>query len=215
MPASKQIAIIGKGNVGSSLQRGLERIGYDVRTVGKEPDQVERLAKENEIVILAVPFGEREQAIREAGVENLNGKILVDVTNALGEDGQFALDPRKESGAEQVRDMVGRDVRVVKAFNTIFAEQMDKGNVNGEPLSVFVASEDDQARETVMELARDMGFDPVDAGGLENARWLETLAMLNITLGYQVQHGTDIGFRLARAGGEKTVRREKGVQKTQ
>ena len=52
------------------------------------------------------------------------------------------------------------------------------------------------ARQRVLELARDIGFDAVDAGPLENARWLETLGFFNIQLGYVLGMGTDIGFRL-------------------
>lgn len=213
MPEKRHIAIIGKGNVGSNLRQGLERIGHNVDAVGREPDQVRTVAKEADIVFLAVPFAERKSALEEAGLENIKGKVLVDVTNALGDDGNLAIDPRKESGGEQVQEMAS-GARVVKAFNTVFAERMEQGIVDGEPLSIFVASDDNEARETVMEIARDLSFDPVDAGNLENARWLETLAMFNMALGYKVNHGTDIGFRLVRPG-SKTVKRGEQVAREQ
>ena len=85
---------------------------------------------------------------------------------------------------------------MVKAFNTVFAGAMDSGRVGGEQLTAFAAGDDKDARQRVLVLARDIGFDAVDAGPLENARWLETLGFFNIQLGYVLGMGTDIGFRL-------------------
>ena len=212
MPGKEHIAIIGRGNVGSALKSGLERIGHKVDAVGNEGEKVRKVTKDAEIVFLAVPFGARRNALEGAGMDAMKGKILVDVTNPLAEDGQYALDPRNDSSAEQVQGWAD-EVRVVKAFNTIFAQQMTNGQVDSEPLSVFVAGDDTEARERVMVLARDMGYDPVDSGTLENARWLESLGMLNITLGYGVKHGTDIGFRLVRQGAAQGSRPREPVAK--
>ena len=84
---------------------------------------------------------------------------------------------------------------MVKAFNTVFAQHMDSGRLGSNALSVLVAGDDEEARNTVIELAKGIGFDAVNAGPLQNARWLETLGYLNIQLGYVVGHGTDAGFR--------------------
>ena len=86
--------------------------------------------------------------------------------------------------------------QVVKAFNTVFAQHMSTGSVEGEPLSALIASDDDDAKAAVMKLASDIGFDPVDAGPLVNARHLEPLGYLNIQLGYVLGMGTQIGFRV-------------------
>ena len=69
------------------------------------------------------------------------------------------------SGAEELQKKV-RSAKVVKAFNTVFANHMDSGRAKGEPLSAFIASDDTEARETVMSLARAIGLDPIDAGPL-------------------------------------------------
>jgi predicted dinucleotide-binding enzyme len=76
---------------------------------------------------------------------------------------------------------------------------MDSGQVNGQPLTAFAAGDDAGAKAAVLGLARDIGFDAVDAGPLENARLLEPLALLNIRLGYGLKMGADIGFRLFHA----------------
>ena len=201
-----RIGMIGDGNVGTALTNGLTRAGYEVRAVGKEPPKVKEIGQWAEAIFLAVPFSERENALRTIG--NVEGKLVVDVTNALGDGMALAVDPRQESGAEQVQRWA-QGARVVKAFNTVFAQNMDSGKVHGEKLTALVAGDDEGAKRKVVELAKSIGFDAVDAGPLKNARWLETLGLLNITLGYGVGLGTSTGFRYvheknASAENEKT-----------
>ncbi|HKO59234.1 MAG TPA: NAD(P)-binding domain-containing protein [Thermoanaerobaculia bacterium] len=188
-----KIAIIGNGNVGSALERGLRRGGHDVRSTGRE--NVRETAQFGEVIILAVPFGGVDDAVTTMG-DAVNGKVVVDVTNALDENMGLAIGCTT-SGAEELQKKA-KQARVVKAFNTQFAEHMDSGQVNGQTLTVLVASDDDGARDTVLALAKDIGFDAVSAGPLQNARWLETLGYLNIQLGYVVGHGTKTGFRYVR-----------------
>ena len=69
--------------------------------------------------------------------------------------------------------------RVMKAFNTVFAQHMDSGRVHGAALTLFVAGDDPQAKGQVMSPGRDLGFDPVDAGPMTNARSLEALGYFN------------------------------------
>lgn len=189
-----KIAIIGDGNVGSALKRGLEAKQYEVRTSGKDPAKVEANAKWADVLILAVPFHERENAIQEMNGAYKN-KPLVDVTNALTKNAELAIDPTRESGAEQLQQMAP-GAKVVKAFNTVFAKHMDKGKVSGERLTLFVAGDHNDAKTTIRDIGRDLGFDPIDSGKLQNARWMETLGMFNIQLAQQSQLGQDIGFKL-------------------
>ncbi len=116
------------------------------------------------------------------------------MTNALTENMQLAIGCTT-SGAEELQKKAPR-ARVVKAFNTVFAGTMDTGRVQGQQLTVFAAADDAAARQRVLAMQRDLGFDAVDAGPLENARWLETLGYLNIRLGYGLGMGTGIGFKL-------------------
>ncbi|HEX2269978.1 MAG TPA: hypothetical protein VHH35_10600 [Pyrinomonadaceae bacterium] len=99
------------------------------------------------------------------------------------------------SGGEVLQQKVP-GAKVVKAFNTQFAQRMDTGVLNGEPVTVFAAGDDATAKQQVMQMARDIGFDAVDAGPLESARLLEPLALLNIKLGYVLGLGPNIGFKL-------------------
>ena len=185
------IAIIGNGNVGSALQRGLSRAKHDVRTSTKT--DAKETAAWGEIVILAVPFPALDSVVRDIGGA-LGGKIVIDVTNALTPDMQLALG-YSTSGAEELQKKLPA-ARVVKCFNTVFADYMDKGRMDGQQLTAFAASDDDEARKTVLRLATEIGFDAVDGGPLRNARSLEELGFFNIQLGYVLGLGTKMGLRL-------------------
>jgi 8-hydroxy-5-deazaflavin:NADPH oxidoreductase len=188
-----KIAIIGKGHVGGALQRGLEHAAYEVKSVGKDPARVRELAAWGEIVILAVPFPVLDDAIREMG-ENVNGKTVIDTTNALTPEHKLAFDNTTSSAEELQKKMPS--AKVVKAFNTVFAEHMATGKADGTSLSLFVAGDDQGAKDKVLSLGRDIGFDAIDAGPLMNARWIETMGYFNIQLGYTLKMGTKIGFKL-------------------
>src|SRR6185312_12483202 len=188
-----KIGIIGKGHVGSALERGLRRAGFDVRAVGNDAKAVRETAKAANVVMIAVPFGAVDDVLRELGGA-IDGKIVVDVTNALTPDYQLALG-YSTSGAEELQKKALK-AHVAKAFNTVFAANMDTGQVKGERLSAFVASDDEDAKKTVLEMARAIGFDAVDAGPLRNARLLEPLGYFNIQLGMKLGMGSEIGFEL-------------------
>jgi predicted dinucleotide-binding enzyme len=188
-----KVGIIGDGNVGSALARGLERAGYEVRAVGKDPQRVRDTGAWSEVVILAVPYGAVEDAVRALG-DGIQGKTIVDVTNALTADMQLASGCT--TSAAEALQQKARGANVVKAFNTQFATHMDSGHVDGQQLTVFAAADDAAAKDQVMQMASDIGFDAVDAGPLKNARYLEPLGYLNIQLGYVIGLGTKIGLRL-------------------
>jgi predicted dinucleotide-binding enzyme len=190
-----KVAIAGNGNVGSNLQKGLAKAGYEASAFGREPKKLREKALEASIVILAVPFGAVDDTLRELG-DAVNGKILIDTTNRLNKS--MHLQPGETSGAEDLQKKVPK-ARVVKAFNTTFAPTMAHGAAkNGEKITIFAASDDKAARATVAQLAKDIGFDAVEAGPLTNARYLEALAVLNIQLAYAEGMGNEMGFRLAR-----------------
>ena len=113
-----KIAIIGKGNVGSALQRGLEKGGHEVHAVGNAPVQVKEAAQAAQLVILAVPFGAIDATLATLG-SSVDGKVLVDTTNALTPDYQLAVG-YTTSGAEELQKKAPK-AKVVKAFNTVFA----------------------------------------------------------------------------------------------
>lgn len=176
------------------MLEGLARVGHDVRLAPR--DAPAPLAAWSEVVILAIPYAARRDAIAALG-SALDGKILIDVTNPLGPGITWTLAPGAPSGAEELQAWVPR-ARVVKAFNTVFAASMPTGRVSGKQLSAFVAANDESARRVVLDLARELGFDAIDAGVLEHAHWLEALLYLEMILGFKQGLGGDIGWRLVR-----------------
>ncbi len=189
---AKKIGIIGGGNVGGALNRGLTKAGYETRVSDKT--NIAEVAGEADVVILAVPFGAIDDVVSKLA-SIVNGKIVVDVTNALTP--QMQLAPVPSSGAEELQKKL-QGAKVVKAFNTVFATHMETGKVNGTTLTAFVAGDDEQARNTVLELAKAIGFDAVNAGSLSNARQLEAIGFLNIQLGYVLGNGPETGFKYIR-----------------
>jgi predicted dinucleotide-binding enzyme len=193
------VAIIGKGKVGSALKRALDKAGYQTRTVGKEPNQflegVWETTKWADVIVLAVPFTAIDEVVREMG-GRANGKTLVDVTNLFKPEMLAAVGDK--SGAEELQRKVP-GAKVVKAFNMQFAKNMETGRVANQQVTLFAAGDDQEAKAQVLMMGEEIGFDTVDAGPLENARLLEALGRLNIQLAFAQKLGTDIGFKLVRA----------------
>jgi predicted dinucleotide-binding enzyme len=192
------IAIIGNGNVGSAIRKGAERAGYEVRATGSDAKEVHDAGAWGDVIVLAIPAAARRDAVKNLG--NVAGKTVVDPTNLLNEHWSYAGD-LSMSGAEQVQDWA-QGARVVKAFNTVFAENMSTGKVQGEPLSLLVAGDDAAAKKQIIDLGKAIGFEVVDVGPLAHARYLEALGFLNIQLGYgPTKYGTDLGFKVVGAPG--------------
>ncbi len=186
--------MIGKGNVGTALSTGWRRAGHDIRFGHRDPKEPVREAAEwGEIVVFAVPFTAVPNVIGEVG-SAADGKVLIDVTNAVGPEMELAIG-FTTSSAEGIQEGLPR-ARVVKAFNTVFAQNQSTAKVDGEQLSAFVAGDDEAAKRIVMQLAADIGFDSIDVGPLKRARYLEPMGMLLISLGYGLKMGTDIGLKL-------------------
>jgi len=191
-----KIAIIGKGNVGTAIATGLSRKGHEIKHGHRDPKEpVSEAARWGEVIILAVPYENVADAAKTIG-SSADGKVLLDVTNAIGENMNLAIG-FSTSAAEKLQKKLPK-ARVVKAFNTVFAANQSTGRIGNEQLTLFVAGDHAKAKQTVMQLGRDIGFDPVDAGPLKAARYLEPMAMLLINLGYGLGMGSGIGYKLVK-----------------
>lgn len=164
-----RIGVIGSGNVGGGLAGFWERAGHEVRVSTR--GTVGETAAFGEVVVLAVPNAACEAALSAAGP--LEGKVLVDATNPLGGEATCADVARLAPGA-----------RVVKAFNTLFAQAYDRISAAESPPSLVYCGDDPDAKETVAQLIRDIGLEPVDAGGLDVAPQVEAFALLIIGIAY-------------------------------
>jgi predicted dinucleotide-binding enzyme len=190
-----KIAIIGKGNVGSAIAKGLSG-KHEFRFGHRDPNEpVFEAAKWGEIIVLAVPFSAVDDTVKELG-SAADGKPVLDITNVIGANGDLALG-FSTSGAEELQKKLPRAF-VVKAFNTVFARNQSTGKVGKEKLTLFVAADNVKAKQAIIKLGMDIGFESVDAGSLKAARYLEPMAMLIINLGYGLGMGTNIGYKLVR-----------------
>jgi 8-hydroxy-5-deazaflavin:NADPH oxidoreductase len=148
-----------------------------------------------EVVLLATPWPATKDIL--AGAGDLYKKIVIDATNPLLPDLSALEIGTTTSAAEQIASWIPK-ARVVKAFNTIGYPVMADPVVNGKAVTLFYCGDDDQAKNTTAKLAADLGFNPVDAGRLTQARLLEPMALLWISLAFKQGFGRHWGFTLLR-----------------
>jgi len=192
-----KIGIIGKGNVGTALCTGLNRAGHETKYGHRDPaEPVADAAKCGEIIILAVPHENANDAI-EAIRPYADGKTVIDVMNAIGPKMDLGISCTT-STAEETQKKLPK-AHVVKAFNTVFAPNQSTAKVSNEQLTAFIAGDDVKAKQTVAQLTKDIGFDPVDCGPLKAARNLEAMGNLIINLAYSYGMGNKIGYKLVKA----------------
>ena len=201
-----KITVIGAGNMGSAFVKQLTRAGHEVRVTARDATKAEQLAAANpgavavtgagsatgaDAVVLATGYDDAGGALQAVG--DLEGKVLIDITNPLTADYTGLSLGHVTSAAEEIAKAVP-GAEVVKAFNTVFAQVLAEGGDFGEgrKVTVFYAADTDRAKHTTRVIAESMGFETVDAGGLKHARYLEPLAFLNIYLGYGAGLGTHI-----------------------
>ena len=122
---------------------------------------------------------------------------MIDATNPLRPDlSGLVLGHNTSAGEEVARWAEG--AKVVKAFNTTGAQNMANPKFGGQRASMFICGDDAAAKKAVATLAEALGFEPVDAGPLAQARLLEPLAMFWISMAYAHGHGPNIAFKLLR-----------------
>jgi predicted dinucleotide-binding enzyme len=188
-----RIAIIGTGQVGSAIARGLKGKGHAIVMGVRDPQAARAIAlaadvdaglaiprdaaASADIVILALPWAAAEEAAGALG--DLAGKIVIDCMNPLGMvDGALGLTiGHVTSGGELVQGWLS-SARVVKTLNQVGAEMMaDNSGLAHRPV-MFMAGNDQAAKADVATLLVDLGFEPLDAGDITRSRLLEPFAMV-------------------------------------
>jgi predicted dinucleotide-binding enzyme len=153
------ITVIGKGNVGGGLAKLWRAAGHDVQEIGREGGD----ASNADVLLIAVPSSSIGDALGK--VSGIDGKTTIDATNAFG-----GRNDEFPSLADEVKSIIGGPI--AKAFNLNFASLYEQiGEQRVRPSMPYVS--EDGARDVSEQLIRDAGYDPVAAGGLENARMLE------------------------------------------
>lgn len=205
-----KLATIGSGNIGKSIGAWAAKAGYEVIFSAKNNQHAEEAAtaagknaraasvpeavKAADMILLALPYEAAKEILPELK-PLLKGKVVIDATNALTADYSALMLGFTTSAGEEIAKLIP-EAFVIKAFNTVFAQVYASHNakIKGNTISVFYAGDDMASKLRVAELIKKMGFDAVDAGPLKAARNLEPMALLNISLGYGLGHGTSIGF---------------------
>jgi len=200
-----KVAIIGSGNMGAGLAGTLAAVGNEVIIGARDPARAAELAEKvgrgaigagiadaarlADVLILALPFGAAPDVIKAAG--DLTGKVLVDISNPISADFRELMIGHTTSAAEEIQKLAPT-AQVVKAFNTIFAQLLPQEARRGNRLQVFIAGDDATANATIATLAQSAGFEPVKAGPLSNARFLEPIGEMNIHFGYFLGRGPTV-----------------------
>lgn len=199
-----KIAILGTGNMGAGFAH-LFAAHHEVSIGSRDPAKAAALAgsigqhvvgggiaaatKLADVIVLALPFPAIAEVLKDAG--DLQGKVLIDITNPVTPDFQDLAFGHTTSAAEKIQELVPQAI-VIKAFNTIFAQLLPETARQGKNVQVFLAGDAEKAKETVATLARSAGFDPVDCGALKHARLLEPIGMMNIQFGFFLGKGPSV-----------------------
>ncbi len=200
-----KVTIVGAGNMGRAIGTRALAGGHEVEIIDRDPPEAQKLAEElggsatalepgapfgGEVVVFALYYPGSKDAVRQYS-DQLAGRVVVDITNPVDTEtwDKLATAPGT-SAAEEVQQLVPQGTPVVKAFNTTFAPTLVGGDVAGQRLDVFIAGDDDDAKEKVSQLVSDAGLRPIDVGPLRRAEQLEHLGLLHISL----QQPHDLGF---------------------
>ncbi len=205
------IGIIGSGDMGSGLGRIWAEKGHVVLySFSHSREKLKNLAASHknaltgtpaeavahgDIILLSVGWKSIGDAVAAAGP--IRGKIVIDCTNPLKADASGLEIGLSTSGGEEIARLLP-EAKVVKAFNTVYAEiyHSDSRLFGSRMPTMLYCGDDAEAKRVVSELIVETGFEPVDAGPLVSARYLEPLAMLMIQLGIVQGMGTNITLSL-------------------
>jgi len=190
------ISIIGTGNMASTIGALAVAGGNTVEVVGRDQSKAAELAKTlggtvttgefgavpaGDIVIVALGYANVVPVVAQYG-DALAGKLIVDICNPVNSAGNGLAIPDGTSIAQDVAEAAPASASVVKAFNTTFGAVLAKG----QPLDVFIASDDERAKAGVAEFVESLKLRPLDVGGLNMAHYLEGTGLVMIGL---AQHG--------------------------
>ena len=208
------VTIIGAGNMGRGIGTRAVAGGHSVTFVDANPEVAEKTAADvkasvkngakvatallgeaqlGDVVVFAVWYGTNIELAKQLGTK-LAGKVVVDIANPLNSTFDGLATAPDSSSAEDLAKAIANGAKVVKAFNTTYAGTLLAGQVAGQPLDVFIAGDDADAKAKVAQLVTDGGMRAVDTGPLSRARQIEGMQFLHIVT--QSTLGTNWGSAL-------------------
>jgi len=190
-----KVGILGSGDVGKAFARAFSDLGHRVKIGSRSPEKLndfaaeagplvtgstfEETARFGDLMVLATLGTATQEAIQLAGPKHFEGKVVLDATNPL----EFTVGglPRLAVGHD---DSLGERVqrwlpsaRVVKAFNTVGNPLFYKPQLPGGPPTMFLCGNDPDAKKLASQICYEFGWEIVDIGGIEGARYLEPMCM--------------------------------------
>jgi len=210
-----RVGILGSGRMGGKLGKLFARAGHEVVfSYARSRATLERLAREArhgaragtpreaaqdaDALLLAVHWSRLGDVLKQAG--DLSGKVIVSCSLPMNASDTALVVARTSSGAEALARRIPK-ARVVSAFNTVPSEVLfdvfEARRRSKRPSLVF-CGDDRRAEKVAVQLIRDVGFEPVDAGPLRIARYTEPFALLVAQLAYEGSGGPELAYRFER-----------------
>jgi predicted dinucleotide-binding enzyme len=211
-----RFGVLGSGQVGQVLAKGLKQHGYEVRIGSGTPAKLEGFSKSSGIAsgtfaevaawadgaVLAVLGRAAADVIREAGPQNLAGKVVIDTTNPISEeapdDGVLRYFTAPNSSLLEQLQASFPDVHFVKAFNSVGNALMVNPTLPGGKPTMFYCGDHDEAKQIVARVIDQFGWEPADMGTSKAARAIEPLCQLWCIPGFR-QNRWSHAFRLLQA----------------
>jgi 8-hydroxy-5-deazaflavin:NADPH oxidoreductase len=196
--ALPKVAIIGSGIVGQTLANGFLKYGYGVIRASRDPDKLsdwlasaepkdlastgtfEEAAASGDLIVLAVPGAAAVSALEMCGVDNLNGKVVIDTTNPIGGppvDGVLTFFAGASDSLMETLQEKFPDALFVKAFSCVGNAHMVDPSFDLKP-TMFICGNDSDAKTQVSGILDKFGWEVEDMGGVRSARAIEPLCQL-------------------------------------
>ena len=213
-----RVGILGSGLMGGKLGTIFAQAGHEVVfSYSRSEQKLKKLAREvkqgsaqygtpreatqdADAVLLAVHWSRIDDVLKQTG--DLSGKVIVTCSLPMNDNDTDLVVAHTSSGAEQLANRIPK-ARVVAAFNSVPSEvlfDVYEGRRRARKPTLVYCGEDRRGKELAAELIRDVGFDPVDAGPLRIARYVEPFALLVARLAYEGKGGPELAYRFERFG---------------
>ena len=212
-----RIGILGSGLMGGKLGTIFARAGHEVVfSYARSERKLKRLAREAkskartgtpaeaareaDVLLLAVHWSRIGDVLKQAG--DLSGKVIVTCSLPMNAENTELVIGNTTSGAEALAKKVP-GAEIVAAFQTVPSEVLfgvfDARESANRPSLVYCGDKQ-TGKRLAARLIRDVGFDPVDAGRLRIARYIEPFALLIGQLAYEGEGGPELAYRFERFG---------------
>ena len=192
----KRFGILGSGQVGQVMAEGLKSHGFEVRIGSRSPEKLKAFARDRgitagsfaetaawaEAIVLAVKGLGAEEALRLAGREHLEGKLVIDTTNPIAddppEDGVLRYFTGPNESLMERLQKAAPQARLVKAFSCIGSGFMVDPKFPGGKPTMFICGDEITSKKEAAAICEEFGFEVEDMGTAKAARAIEPLAML-------------------------------------